>query len=115
MIRGKRKYLNKPQVIDGINFASKKEAKRYEELLMLQKIGIIRDLQVHPVFKIAVNGSHVCSYIGDFMYRQVETGTVVVEDTKGVDRRTGWDTRTETYKLKRKLMKAVHGIEIREV
>ena len=43
-------------------------------------------------------------YKADFRY--IEKGETVVEDVKGM--------RTPVYNLKRHLMKAVHGIEIRE-
>ena len=47
-----------------------------------------------------------CAYIADFVYKDAE-GRLVVEDTKGV--------RTPDYIIKRKLMLAVHGIQIQEV
>lgn len=46
-----------------------------------------------------------CAYYADFVY--FENGERIVEDVKGV--------RTEAYKIKRKLMRWIHGIEIREV
>lgn len=47
-----------------------------------------------------------CSYYADFVYRDKE-GNLVVEDTKGV--------RTSEYRLKKKLMLQVHGIQITEI
>ena len=41
----KSKYHNKKVMIDGIKFDSKKEANRYQELKLMQRAGIISDLQ----------------------------------------------------------------------
>jgi hypothetical protein len=51
-----------------------------------------------------VNGVLVCTYVGDFDYW--ENGEYIVEDVKGF--------LTPVFKLKRKLVKALHGITIRE-
>jgi hypothetical protein len=55
-------------------------------------------------FRLIVGGVLVCRYRADFVY--VESGARVVEDVKGF--------RTVVYKLKRRLMLACHGIEIKE-
>jgi hypothetical protein len=101
------KYGNAPTRIEGKFFASKKEARRYRELLLLERGGIIADLETQPVFDLDVNGIHIARYIADFRYRDLERGCIVVEDVKGV--------RTEIYKLKARLLKAIHGIEVEEV
>lgn len=108
------KYGNIKINCDGITFHSKKEAKRYKTLKLKEKAGLISNLQIHPKFSIEVNGEHICNYIADFSYYE-ENGKLVVEDTKGIDPKGRWDTRTETYKLKKRLMKAVNNIEIKEV
>ena len=87
------------------------EAARCDELhLMLQaRPPLISDLQAHPqpTLKLEVNGYDVTTYRPDFLYRDLETGAWVYEDTKGI--------RTKEYELKRRLVKAVHGIDITEV
>lgn len=93
------------RTVDGIVFASKKEATRYGELKLLQDAGKIFNLALQPKWKIVINEVHVCSYIGDFRY--LENGQLIIEDAKGV--------ATPVYRLKKKLMKAVHGILIKEV
>lgn len=98
------KYGAIATTLDGRKFASKKEARRYAELLLLQKAGLIRNLECQASFPLTVNGELVATYIADFEY--VENCQHVVEDAKGV--------KTPVYRLKRKLMKAIHGIEIRE-
>ncbi len=99
------KYRNIPTTIDGVTFASKKEARRYQELKLMQKANAITELTLQPVFPIEVNGQKICKYLADFQYR--ENGELVVEDAKGV--------LTPAYRLKKKLVKALHGIEVKEV
>lgn len=96
------KYGAKACVIDGVRFASLKEGRRYEQLKLLVRAGQISGLELQPRFPLVVNGLKVCTYVGDFSYQ--EAGARVIEDSKGV--------LTDVFKLKRKLMKAVHGIEI---
>jgi hypothetical protein len=103
------KYRNVRTTIDGIVFDSKREAERYNTLRLLTLAGKIRDLQTKvPAckFPLHVNNHLICHYVADFLYYDVETQQRVVEDTKGF--------RTRDYKLKKKLMKAIHGIDILE-
>jgi Protein of unknown function (DUF1064) len=89
---------------DGKTFASKREARRYGELLLRERAGEIVGLATQVPFDLLVNGIKVCRYVADFVYFEGER--YVVEDSKGC--------KTAVYRLKRKLMLAVHGIEIRE-
>ena len=96
-----RKYSNKKTISDGIKFDSRAEARRYKELVLAQKAGIIRDLELQPEFllqdKFKYNGKteRAVKYIADFKYFDVSKGVYVVEDVKGV--------QTEVFKIKRKL------------
>ena len=106
------KYNNKKITVNGQVFDSKKEARRYKELLLLEKAGEIKDLRTQVKFKPAqrdeATGKVVereCSYKADFVYD--EDGKTVVEDVKGF--------RTKEYVIKRKLMLWRYGIRIREV
>lgn len=99
------KYKNRKTVVNGITFDSAKEARRYSELVLLEKAGVINTLKLQPSFKIVVNGVKICTYRADFSY--TEDGRFVVEDVKGFI--------TQVYSMKRKLMLATHGIEIKEV
>ncbi len=101
------KYGNKKILADGIRFDSEKEWLRYTQLSLALKSGLIKKLEVHPKFELAVNGEKVCTYVADFAYEVLACSQKVVEDTKGV--------RTKDYIIKKKLMKAVHGIEVREI
>ncbi len=101
-----RKYRNKPTMVNGLTFASKKEAKRYQELDLMRQVGEIHNLTLQPKYAIIVEGIKICTYVADFSYQVRLSGATVVEDTKGV--------KTPVYRLKRKLMKAVYGIDILE-
>lgn len=100
------KYHNIPKRVDGILFHSTKEARRYTELKGLLAAGIIRDLELQPKFSLDVNDVHIANYFADFAYFDIERNTAVIEDSKGV--------RTREYILKKKLMKAIHDIDVEE-
>lgn len=105
-----------------MTFDSKKEYKRYCELLLLERAGEITELrrqvkcvlipsQYEPDI-IGKNGNRKrgkliereISYIADFVY--VQNGKLVVEDTKGY--------KTPDYIMKRKMMLYFHNIRIKE-
>ena len=118
------KYGNAKVTVEGITFDSKREARRYLDLLLLLKAGEISDLrrQVKYVLIptqrepdiIGPKGGrkpgklleHEVAYIADFVYKDKD-GNTIVEDTKGF--------RTKDYELKRKMMLYFHGIRIQEV
>lgn len=104
-MKARAKYRNKKTVVDGIKFDSQREATRYSVLKIMQAAGVISDLRLQVPYVITVNGLKICKYVADFVY--IDKGREVVEDVKGM--------KTPTYNLKKKLMKAVHGIEIQEV
>lgn len=101
------KYRNVRTEIDGRRFDSKKEAARFCALRLLEQAGEIRDLVLQPKYRLEANGVLICVYKADFEYTDAATGERVTEDVKGV--------RTDVYKLKKKLVSALLGIEIREV
>lgn len=103
------KYNNAKTELDGILFDSKKEARRYQELVLLKRLDLIKELELQKKFVLIPKqkGERECSYIADFVYKLPSSGDVVVEDTKGA--------RTQAYIIKRKLMLYVHGIRIKEI
>lgn len=101
------KYHNHKTLSNGVQFASRKEADRYQELLLMQRSGLIDQLELQPRYDLIVNGCKVGFYKGDFRYEEVATGKLVTEDVKGV--------RTAVYMLKKKLVKALYGVEIAEI
>lgn len=98
------KYGNVKAEADGQVFASKRERGRWMDLRLEEQAGEIKNLQRQVVYPIEINGFKVCEYIADFVYERGEE--LVVEDSKGY--------RTEMFRLKSKLMRAVHGIEVVE-
>lgn len=98
------KYGNVKTRVGGLLFDSKAEARRYEQLLLLQRAREISDLDCQPRFDLAINGVKLGFYKGDFSYLDLRSGQRVVEDVKGV--------RTPIFNLKAKLVKALHGINI---
>jgi hypothetical protein len=97
------KYRAVPTIIDGIRFPSRLQAARYRVLKLLQMAGKISNLRLEVPYNIKVCNVHVCTYIADFVY--LENGIEIVEDSKGV--------MTPIFRLKRKLIKAALGVEIR--
>jgi len=124
------KYKAVKTTIDGITFDSKREAKRYSELKVLEKAGHITHLELQPEYQITINGAKICKYKADFRYFTVraesnersynskgewQTPTMtgdkegmVLEDVKGF--------KTPIYRLKKKLVEASYpGTLIKEV
>lgn len=117
------KYRNSKTIVDGKEFASRKEARRYQELKLLEQCGDIENLDCQVKYVliptqrepdiIGVRGGvkkgkvieKEVSYIADFVY--IQDGQLVVEDTKGF--------KTKEYIIKRKMMLYLYGIKIREI
>ena len=128
-MRYKSKYYNKRTIAsDGNVFDSVKEARRWEQLLLLQKADKINSLRRQVAYELLPNQyetyerysksgkrlkdgirlvERTVEYVADFVYTITETGENIVEDTKGV--------KTKDYIIKRKLLYAVHGIKIKEI
>jgi hypothetical protein len=102
----KDKYRSNKTTVDGIEFHSRKEATRYSQLRLLLKCGEIGLLRMQVPYELNPGGSHSLKYIADFVYIISSTGQEIVEDAKGF--------RTQEYIKKRRLMKKVHGISIKE-
>ena len=102
----RQKYGNTKVTVDGMVFDSKLEAKRYGELKLLERAGKIFRLQCQVPFRLEINSILICRYVADFTYCECGSTEIVVEDTKGY--------LTAEYRLKRKMMKALLGIAIRE-
>ena len=105
------KYHNRKVTINGEIFDSKKEAARWQELLLLQRAGKISHLNRQVTYELIpsqyIDGKCVersVKYVADFVYK--ENGNLIVEDTKGM--------KTPEYVVKRKLLLYTYGIRIRE-
>ena len=115
--RKKNKYRNIKAEIDGIKFDSKKEARRYAELKLLERTGVISDLELQPRFKISKGcidntGRKLPprTYQADFKYS--ENDVYVVEDVKSPA-----TAKNSLYRLKRQLFLEQYGdmFKFREV
>lgn len=106
--RGANKFGAVQTQADGYTFDSKREAARYQELKYLVLAGEIVNgtLLVHRRYSLVVSGILIGHYEADFSYTEKD-GSRIVEDVKGV--------KTQVYRLKAKLMLAIHGITISEV
>ena len=99
-----RKYQNKKTVLDGIKFDSKLEAERYEQLKILERAGIIRNLELQPEYELIPsfmkNGKtwRKTVYKADFRYILAENDKTIIEDVKG-----STAVITDVFRLKQKL------------
>jgi hypothetical protein len=108
------KYRSTPTTIDGQNYRSKREAGRHQALLLLQRAGkiagLVREVPFVLAPKVKIEGEDrarpALRYVADFVYSTAE-GVTVVEDAKGF--------RTPVYRVKKHLMKTVHGVDVLEV
>lgn len=105
------KYRNTKTIVAGLTFDSRREAARWQELQLLERAGQIRGLRRQVAFALvpgvkfagAARARPAIRYVADFVY--VEHGREVIEDSKGVE--------TQEFKLKRHLLLALHGLEVR--
>ena len=120
MVRRNKCGNRKVVTADGEKYDSIKERDRHCELLLMQRAGKITDIKRQIKFllipSIREDGKVIereCSYIADFVYTDMATGKMVVEDVKGYR-----NTSSAVYALfviKRKLMLYQYGIRVREV
>jgi len=87
-----------------LHFPSKTEAKRYDDLRLMQQAGEIRDLELQPSYRLSAGGVELGWCRLDFRYRDHKTGKVVVEDAKG---RAG---DTPISRWKRRHVEAEHKV-----
>lgn len=122
-------HSKKTRLSDGTVFDSRKEARRWQQLRLLESRGEIQDLKRQVEYELIPNQYEIVErysdktgkrlkdekrlaerrvcYVADFVY--TKDGEIVVEDTKSPV------TRTKDYIIKRKLMRHIHGIVIREI
>jgi len=91
--------------VDGITFDSKKEAKVYQQLVMLKRAGNVVHFERQVPYKFEMNGESIV-YRADFVV-MFSDNHVEVWDAKGF--------KTPEYKIKKRLMKMFHNIDIVEV
>ena len=91
------------RTIDGIVFDSKAESRRYQELRLMERAGVVSGIElqaeyvlVPPYTRQDGTKSRGVRYLADFRYVETSTGRTVVEDVKGV--------ATEAYRIKRTML-----------
>jgi len=102
------KFGNTKTIRNGMVFDSKREANRFEQLMLLARAGRVRNLRRQVKYDLRVNGILIATYKADFVYEELERDvwSEVVEDSKGYP--------NDRWPMKKKLMRACHGITIRE-
>ena len=95
-------------------FDSKHEARYYQELLLLEKAGLVLDVELQPEFPIEVISPtgevvRIGRMRADFRFFDVEAGRVRIVDTKS------GPTKTTAYRLRKRLVEALHAVTIEEV
>lgn len=115
----KKKYNAKGRFVGKQWCASEAEAVRYEQLLDMTERGLVTKLECQPRYQCTINGWKICDYIADFRFTwhgapppdviwpHDPRGYEVVEEVKGME--------TPEWKLKCRLVRALHGIEIRVI
>lgn len=107
------KYRNEKVYLDGIKFDSNRECQRYIELKTMLNAGLIKNLELQKTFVLqegySINGHKVrpITYKADFVYFDVKSQKVIVEDVKGM--------RTDVYKIKKKLFEYKFRMPIVEI
>ena len=110
------KYHNKKIIYNGIKFDSIKEKNRYIELKLLERAGLIKNLQLQyefelqPAFTLKNKKIRKISYIADFYYFDNELNDYVVEDVKSEITK-----KDKTYCLKKKMFEYRYKKEIIEL
>lgn len=123
----KNKYKAKKTLINGVVFDSEKEAQRWLDLREQEKQGLISDLRRQVKFVVIPEHREAptigkrggvkkgkiiereCAYIADFVY--IKDGQKIVEDVKGYRGGGAY----AVFKIKKKLMLHVWGIQIKEI
>ena len=109
------KYHARKLEVNGEKFDSHAEYKRYCELQLLERAGHISSLARQVPLPLIISGKPIkirskgfpngraCKYTADFVY--FENGQKIYEDYKGRD--------TEASRLRRAVVEAIYGVEIR--
>ena len=105
--RRPNKYFAKKTVAMGLKFDSRWAAERWGQLKAMERAGVVTQLERQIKYELSINDVKICDYVADFRYLlEEENGLskLVIEDAKGI--------LTPEFKLKKKMMKAIHGIDI---
>jgi hypothetical protein len=99
------KYRNVPVTVDGIRFASKREAAYYCELKLREKAGEVSGLSLQHHFVLhGPDGLLITTYVADFCFWDSTADRFRVIDVKGME--------TKEFRIKKRLMKSLKGIDV---
>jgi len=73
----------------GLKFDSRWEAERWGQLKAMERAGVVTQLERQIKYELSINDVKICDYIAD---------------AKGI--------QTPEFRLKKKMMKAIHDIDI---
>ena len=122
MRRNRNKYGNKSLVVNGIKYDSKKELRVLNDIVSMEKGGLVRDVVFKTTYTFEVNGEpiryisdkvnkdgsrklgRILTWTDDVSFYDCELGYRRIIDVKGF--------QTDVFKMKRALMKAVNGIDV---
>ncbi|NBW13609.1 MAG: DUF1064 domain-containing protein [Caulobacteraceae bacterium] len=106
---GKRSKYNNVKVNDPSHgtFDSKAEHKRFLDLLLLERAGQIHNLERQHAVLVQFNGIRLFKWIADFVYFQ--DGQRIYEDVK-----SPMTAALPVYRLKKRILKAMLNIDVRE-
>ena len=98
MAKGRNKYSvaeKEDRTVDGILFDSKKEARRYGDLKLMRKAGVVSFFLRQVPFHLPGKTTYRCDFVVFYA-----DGTVAFEDVKGM--------RTQAYKLKKRQVEELY-------
>ena|ERR1700754_3098543 len=92
---------------NGIVFASWHEKQNHAALVEQENLGIISNLRRQVPYELSIGGFKITTYIADHVYFDHTLQREIVADTKG--------KRTESFRIKKRLMKLIYNIEVIEI
>jgi len=107
------KFKNVKVETDGIKFDSKKEQDHYLFLKDEEAAGNIKELNCQVRFRLKISEQLICAYVADFVFHHKDSSgkwITQVEDVK-----SEFTRKNPVYRIKKKLMKAIYGIDIVEI
>jgi hypothetical protein len=98
------------RTLDGIVFDSASEMRRYAQLKLMEKAGLIDSLERQVPYPVYINGNLVTTYHADFRWRDIAKNVIQVEDVKSPGTKLERD-----YRLRRRCVEAYYGIRVHEI
>lgn len=105
MVNKQNLYGNIRVESGGLKFDSIAEKKRYWFLKEKEAKGLLKGLETQKRYPFVINDVRVSEYRADFVYRR--DGKTIIEDVKSPVL-----ARSNLFKIKAKLMQALHQVEI---